>query len=477
MAILEVLYKTKSDISIKELAERLEVSKQTIVTTLEFLETLLPSTFSLCVTEKQVSLQNKINQPVDVAIIEIAKKTTSFQILEYAYLNKGLNIGELAERLFISETALRDRIKHINKVLKLFDCRLSSYEMKFIGDEAGIRYFVYHYFGEFQDFYYSICDEQLKYCASIYMGMKRLLAKEDYKLINHSYQQVTRWLTVTSDRLKAKQFIEISEDFIQRISKRSSYGVFRRVYKKQISEHLNGLQIPESEVVWAYIIGFKAVIYSNDDGKDLYRKGNDNLLCEQEADIVSTRMFKILNIAEENRERFLRVYKAYFINTSLLTEISPVLQMSSPTEIDYVANSLKNIYDKWFDYLSINSKGTAFPIKHFDSIATQLAMISSQFAHKQRRQETKILYSFEGGPGFETYMEALARRLLPKEIKGVFVHSRPITSELIRQIQPDILVHNYDFLEKVRGCKMLRMSEIPQEKEWEWLKELAINLE
>ena len=477
MVILEMLYKTKHDVTIKELEETLGISRNTVLTTLDFTKKIIPETLSLSINENNVKLHSEYNKSIDIIIIEIAKQTTSFQILEHAFLEKGLNVHELAEALFLSESTLRTRIKHINKTLKDFGCSLSFYDIKFIGDEVNIRYFAYVYFSEFQEFYLSVCEKQLQYCSDIYINMKNVLEKQNNKLMNYSNSQIIRWLTVTRDRLQNDKFIKLDARFIQQISKYQSYKDFKKVYESEIENHLKKTKIPEAESVWAYVVSFNTIIYFNNNNRNLYV---DEIYNEPYKEIflnIVKEMANILEIRTEDIKDFHAVHIAYFINTTLLTNISPIFQKSSANIKNYVINNLGSLYETWFKYLSKLNKNNFFPIIDIQSLSAQLTMISSQFTYTKKAKAKKIVYSFEGENGFIVYLETLAKTLLPNGVEGIFIHNEPITTKLMEQIKPDIIVCNYAFPKKVIGYKTLRMSYIPKINEWTLLKELIINLD
>ena len=476
MASLEILYRAKHNITIKELGQHLGVSRKTVLTTLEFTKTLLPKTISLSVEENNIELINNSTHAIETALIEVAQKTSSFQILEHAFLNKGLNIHELAEKLFISVSALSARIRHISAVLSVFNCSLSYYDLQFIGNEADIRYFGYTYFSEFQELYLSACKERLPCCVNIYTNMKRELEEHDSKLMNFCYQQVTKMLLVTRDRLSAGKTIQIADSFVKRIYNRPSYQYFRDVYKRELSHHLDEAIITEAEIVWAYVSSFKFIIYFSSDDRALYRDEEDVQDIKKKTTKFLNKMADTLNIHDADKDDFLLTHMAYLINKSLLTEISPIFQLGSSAVRDYIFNNSGNLYTAWYDSLSSVGEDELFPIHNIESMSTQLAMISSQFLYLQKAQATKVLYSFEGESGFAVYLETLAKTLLPKGVEGVFIYNEPITSTLIEQIQPDIIVYNYEPQEIITNCKALVMSFIPQIQEWTLLKELIINL-
>jgi Transcriptional antiterminator len=477
MNILEILYKAKHDITIKELEEILGVSKKTVTNILEFVNPLLPTTVSLSIVDKTIKLCNIDNQPIDVAIVELAKKSISFQVLEHAFLDKGFNIQEVAKKLFISESTLRARIRHMNKTLRLFDCSLSFYDVKFIGHEANIRYFAYTYFSEFQELYLSVCEEQLEYSANIYAHMKKTFEDNNVKLMNYSYQQLTRLLLVTRDRLITKKYIEIKEDFIQRMNRRKSYRGFKKLYGKEIANHLGENEVPESEIVWAYIASITTIVYSDNAKRELYRDEEDIQLHKEKIVRILAKVSETFNIQKEDEKNFINIHSAYLINISLLTEISPVFQIGSTAVKKYVLSNLEYLYNVWFECLSKLDENEFLVITDIHNIVVQLTMISSQFIYKQKSQAERILYSFEGEPGFLVYLEALAKSLLPKSVEGVFIYNEAVNMQLIEILQPDIVVYNYKESEKITNCKTLRMSHIPELQEWSLLKELIINLD
>jgi len=477
MTILEILYKSKHEVTIKDLERMLGVSKSTVVTTLNFTKTIIPETMSLSINENNVKLYNEDDQSIDIIIIEIAKNTRTFQVLEHAFLEKGLNIHQLADKLFSSESTIRSRIRHINQTLKDFGCSLSYYDVKFVGDEANIRYFAYTYFSEFQEFYQHVWEKELEYCYAIYRNMEKIYQKHNNRLMNFSHSQIIRWLTITKDRVKNDNFVQIDEQFKARISKRQSYQEIKKIYENEITNHLQKTNIPEDESIWAYVVSFNTVIYLPDDNRDLYYEEKDNEPYQENILEIIKTMADILEINIEDRANFYAVHQAYFTNTALLTKISPMFQMGSSDINKYVTDNLGSLYDTWVVCLSELDEEAIFPVFNIHSLAAQLAMISGQFTYTKKPQAKKIVYSFEGEAGFTAYLETLAKTLLPSGVEGIFIHNESITNNLLNQIKPDIVVFNYSLPEKIIDYKILRMSYIPEIQEWTLLKELIINLD
>jgi Regulator of polyketide synthase expression len=475
ITILEMLYRAENNVSIKELEEVLKISTKTLLTTLNFMKTLLPTTFSIFVVEKNVHLYNDTKQTVEVAIIEIAKQTISFQVFEHAFLNQKININELAKKLFISESALRVRIRHINKTLKLFGCSLSAYNVKFMGSEANIRYFGYAYFCEFQKLHLSVCEEQLQDCYCIYVNIQKELKKYGNQLMNYSYQQVIRMLLITGDRIAVGKFIKIDENFIKKIQKRASYRIFRRIYESELSKYWKIPKLPEDEIIWAYVASFNTIIYSIKEKRVLNYVEEGNQLYKERIIIILEKVMEKLEILDEDKKEFINIHTVYLLNVSLLTELSPIFQLGSLAVKNHVVNNLDALYNTWHDCLANLNEENLFPIYNIQSISAQLAMISSQFMCEKEMPIEKVLYSFEGESGFPAYLEKLGSEILPEGVEGIFIYNEPITSKLIERIKPDIVVYNYEIQEKIVGCKALRISYIPKEQEWTLLKTLIAN--
>ena len=478
MSFLEMLNKAKHHITIKELEEEFKISKKTVLTTLEYAATLLPPTLTLVESEKGIRLHNEGNQSIEVAIIDIAKRTLSYQIIEHAFFNLDLNISDLAEKIFVSESTIRLRIKHINKTLSLFGLKLSHYSVTMTGDEANIRFFYYTYFSEFQELYVAVCDERLQYCNTIYNNLIKEISRSDYKSLNYSYQLVARWLLITRERMKLGKFIVIKNDLIVRMKKRKTYNVFKSVYEKEITQHIGEFCVSEAEIVWAYIVTFNTVIYMrNENDRVLYHDENDNGPQIAKIKSVLTKMLDILPIQNEDKEEFMDVHNAYLLNMSILSEISSVFQLGNPAVKNFVLANNNSLYNAWYNCLSNLAKNDLFELSDLDSISAQLAMITTQFCTKSARPAEKVVFSFEGESGVTVYLEAIVKTMLPAGVEAVFIYNEPITTQLVKKYVPDLLVHNYKLSETINGCEKLRLSLLPQVKEWAFLKELLIDLD
>ena len=478
ITILEILYKAKHDVTIKELERVLDTTQKTVLSTIDYAKTLLPSSFSLSVDDRRVRLHSNGSQSIEAIIIEIAKKTLSYQIIENAFYDTELNIHTLAHKLFVSESTLRVRIKHINRMLATFKCRLSFYDINISGDEANIRYFYYTYFSEFQELFISVSEDAISYCTKIINEIKSEIVKKNHKLLKYSYQQVTRWFLITRDRIKIGKFVQIDDALVERMKARSTYACFKSVYAKEVASLLDKSDIPESEIVWAYLLSLHSVVYMKDtDRAELFYDEEDNKQLLNKIDAFLEVAFDSLPIHNDHREEFKSIHSAYLINLAILSEITPLFQLGFPTVKNYVISNLERLYLAWTEKIIPLKNDEIFDIEYIESVSAQLAMITSQFVYNQHHKAERVLYSFEGEAGFVVYLETLARTLLPKGVEGIFIYDEPITPELIAEIEPDIIAHNYKIADVLDGCKMFRMSHIPQVQEWTSLRELIIDID
>ena len=466
--LLEHLHKINHPVSLKELEETTGLSKKVLKSTLICAEELLPDNLALTVENQIVMLENHSDQALEDVFIDIAKHTLEFLILEYAFSDGTLNVHELADKFFLAESTLRLRIKHMNRILSAFHCSISLYNIKIQGDETNIRYFYYSYFSEFQELFISSHNDELRYCFSIHQNIKKALEKSDKPFLHYSNQQISMWLLLIRDRLRQGHFVQVKTSFIERIKQQSYYQEFKIIYRHEVLKEIPGLEISEAESVWVYAISFNAIIYTRTTPEfELYRDEPDIALLKEKINILLEKVADELGIQAEQRKPFIYIHRAYLINLSILTEVSPLFQLSASDTKNYVSNTLELLYITWLKCLSkCDHPDVLFPIVDKESVATHLALISSQFAYNRKYQAKRILFSFEGEAGFVAYLEALATTLMPADIETIFIHHEPITPALLAQKHIDIIVCNYRMVDKSDNYIYLRMAHIPDIQEW-----------
>ena len=475
MNILEMLYKARQTVEISEMEERLRVSQKTVYSALDYVKTLLPDTATLVVTDKQVWIeQSDPTHTIEDYIIEIAKTTIQYRLLRHLFYHGEMDICEVADLMYLSESTLRKRIRHINKVLSVFRLRISFSDVQLKGDETDIRYFFYEYFSEFQELFISVCKEKLAHFTSLYQKLRKSLKPYEEKPLHYSYQQITRWLFLMNDRMAQNCFVQVKKELAAHIKTRPSYRVFKVVYEAEMAHALKK-PIPEAEVIWAYIVAFNSIVYTDNPNVGLFQDEADIAPLKKELGMILGDVAQKLRLRTEDQESFIATHSAYLINLSMLLELSPVFQIGYDPVQNFALQNLERLYIVWTKCLDHLKAESLIPISNVHSVGTQLAMISSQFFYNQKTQAKTVLYSFEGEAGLPAYLEALAKSLLPKGVEGVFITDRPIDEKLIQSVKPDIFVCNYVLPLAPIGCRILRMAHVPLMQEWTMLREMIIS--
>lgn len=477
LKIISILSNAKHEISLKSLEGMLEVTKKTLAVDLSEIQPILPKDYQLHISEKNISLRSKTNDSVEKVLIEIAKSTLTYKLLDSIFCNRYANIHDYSEHLYISVTSLKRKIIYINRVLEMFGCKISPYSMKMTGSEVNIRYFFYTFFSELQEEYVINDDARTEDNYEIYVRMKNNINRFNQQ-INFGYRQGTMWLFVTRIRIGASEYVKLPQSFITRIQSTEDFKNFKESYEDEIQNYTNLEFISDDEMIWAYIVILDAIVYSyHDRSPALYRSDSDNLKTLQEIDPILEPMIQRLKIPKAQADKFMYIHRAYLLNLSLLNELSPIFQKTSQSIKYYIQDSLETIYDVWYKYLK-NIDCEKFCSESFlEDVCVKLAMISSQFFYHQEFKIKKILFAFSGEAGFVAYLETMALNLLPKGVEAIFNSSTRITESLVRELEPDLIVCNFKNLGVINNCAMYRISHIPTIKEWTVLREHILSFE
>ncbi|AMC92796.1 hypothetical protein AOC36_01990 [Erysipelothrix larvae] len=478
--MLDYLYQAKHHVTLTEIAEFLGVTPKTIYATIDLCNTHLSEEECVSIVGKEIVYSGGVNESIEGSLIKVAQKSIEFQILEYAFTNRRLTSKELADELYISDSMLRSRIKHINQALEPFNCMLSSYTVQMCGDEKNIRYFYYTYYNEIQELFISINGDKLRYVNDLTRKVNSVYQKIDAPKLHFNVQQIARWYLLIRERIVSGNYIELDGWFIDQITKRSSYGIFRSIYEPQIKEAVGGLFIPEAELVWAYVICFSATVYTakalEDPSVTLYCDEQDNLTQKYKLEGFLGHIVHEFEIPPEHHDLFVKIHKAYFINMSLLTQVTPLFQMGSHNVRNYATSTLIELYEKWYEILEDKRLKDVVPVIYQETLASQCALLTSQLILDQKRYLKRILFSFEGEAGVAAYLEATAENILPDYVDRVFMYSDAISSYVIEAMKPDLVVCNYAVPEIIADYHYLRMSNLPTQQEWSLLRDMIMKL-
>lgn len=146
MKILSVISKHSGLVTINDVVDALDVSKKTFLSDFEFLKKTLPKEYILEERENIISLTSPNNKPIQDYILELAKSSFIFQLMDNILHNRILTIHDAEDAMYISESSIRKRLAFYNKRLEEFNVSLSTYNINLVGSEIDIRFFLHSFY-------------------------------------------------------------------------------------------------------------------------------------------------------------------------------------------------------------------------------------------------------------------------------------------------------------------------------------------
>ncbi|HFL0278908.1 TPA: helix-turn-helix domain-containing protein, partial [Listeria monocytogenes] len=133
LQLLAYFNKKNKSVSIQQLSRVLSCSPPTLRSTINDLNLILPDQFKIEYKKRKgVKIIHPNYQSIDFAILELAKRTLPFQIINTLFHHQNMSLSKLEEKLFISESVLRSVINQINTVLKNFQISISINKLRFV---------------------------------------------------------------------------------------------------------------------------------------------------------------------------------------------------------------------------------------------------------------------------------------------------------------------------------------------------------
>lgn len=147
LTLVEYLIETNDWITLKYLAQELDVSARNLKDDIAYLREA-----NLGIKIETGSQGIRINSDYSTGMIkfyqDIIKSNLTFKILEEIFFDENLSINELAAKTQSSTSTIYRTIELINDVLAVYNCRVESNPCRIIGDEHFIRNFYRAYFNE-----------------------------------------------------------------------------------------------------------------------------------------------------------------------------------------------------------------------------------------------------------------------------------------------------------------------------------------
>lgn len=470
-------------VATSDISNDLGLNRGTLVHDLTELQVTLPEGIELIQDfRKGYRLIYDNNNSIDYYISKFCRTSPVYKIIDALLYRDKINISELSEEIFLSESVVYRRISYMNKILKAYHISISTHNLEFVGKEADIRCFLFAFYRTFMDYFSS------KPTKSIYDKYydKTMIALQQSGIsqLHVNNAKVFLWTVITRIRIMNQHYIQFNETLEQATKEKESYKNFKFEYLLtviELQEEFNLLDraLPESEIIWAYFVNLDCIEYVTIDGLDsdkceLYRAEDATNLQKIRATLkkILRETFHLPNVNEKLSNPLI----AYSLNTLLLSTISDNFQKLSTPLKRHIRNEYSEIYLKWLDELE-NIRTRIPVLKHIDDIACTLTMLTIPIIHSHENGTLNLLFSFEAERGYSSILVDTSKLLVSpiSDVTATYVFSTTVTPEFIESNNIDILVSNFEQRnEKNFNCKLIRLSYIPTVAEWTQLRETIV---
>lgn len=147
LRLIETLYKYPEWITYAELAEKLDCSVRVLKDDVTHFIHLFDE---FTIERSNQGIRLVINKDTGLKFFykHTFERSVHFRILETLFIEQGILIKDLVDRLFISTSTIYRLIEQINHVLADFDFQIGLNPTRIVGNEQNIRTFFYNYFAE-----------------------------------------------------------------------------------------------------------------------------------------------------------------------------------------------------------------------------------------------------------------------------------------------------------------------------------------
>ncbi|WP_143139508.1 helix-turn-helix domain-containing protein, partial [Enterococcus hermanniensis] len=447
------------------LHEMLEITKITLNTDIDNLINRIPDYIHLEYDAHELKLNCDAGYLVQDFLLEVARDNVMYNLFKNILYNKKFKLTEIAEIYFVSEGSIRSRIEHYNQILARFDLKLSFYEVDLIGNESNKRYFFNILFTEFRQFFMAHLDPDTEENEKLLQEMRKILSEKQKQLLSTTYYKLARWLSIARIRISNQQYVQISADKVEAISKEIEFAKFEQTYRLIENNLIENTVLPLEEIVWAYVTILDTVDYSGESkNRSMHRDRPFD-----ETDGIFYRMIqetaKSLQMSGYGDFHF-SVF-SYLKNIRDLTELSPIYQLATDALVSYTFQENIDIFELWKQKILEYKDQLSFEIKFIDGIVTHLTLITSRFVYFSRTNK-KVVCSFSGETGLSNLLETKLTDYLGDLVELIFISTHEITDKLLVRYRADMIISNYP----IRNCAILnyRIPYIPQSKDYEELR-------
>lgn len=147
LSLIESLIETNDWITLKELAQRLDISTRNLKYDIAYLREANPD-IQIETSSKGIRIQTEFSTGMTKFYMDVLKSNLTFKILEEIFFDESLSVKDLAVKFKSSMSTIYRVIDQVNDYFAPYDCRVESNPCRFVGDEHYIRNFYRAYFNE-----------------------------------------------------------------------------------------------------------------------------------------------------------------------------------------------------------------------------------------------------------------------------------------------------------------------------------------
>lgn len=464
LTILTFLSNSIYPVTLNSLAKITGVTTRTILSDINILKDLFPDDtwsltgiknngFSLCFpnTESLLLLKKKL-----------ISEERLFIIITSIFNNNLLSITAWSELLFISEQTLLRNLTPLKKILKTYKLILTNSPVDIHGSEVNIRLFFFTYFYEARTIPHIL--EPTPEIIEFYTQSLEYWKSNTSNTSSPQFNKTTYWLMIGLQRIRNTQFISLKNPDILDLENTPAYLTIEKLSQEFCRTFK--VAFPKDEVIFLYswlkytTHYFDCCISTNYPNQSELQY----IILDYVNQLVT--QFKLGN---DETNKLSSYFQIYLKNLIELSKISPLFQKNSFELNEYAGQKYRFIFDICFKFLEKNLY-TTFNYNY--DIAVNLTLIVSTVIHQANCYNKSILFVFEGNENLIAYLRARISVFSHHEVKIHFINGHDITKEIIKKMNIDLIIANYEKLYIDIKIPIFKTSSIPTEHDWNHIQKL-----
>lgn len=454
--ILQYLNKKDQPSTTQELINVTKTSLPTLRSDIEVLRHILPKEMTIT-CQKRIGYQLMVphSPKIETIILDLATHTPVFQLIDQYFRGQIRSLQSAAATLYSSQSRIRKIIKQMNKELQIYHLQWRTSPMKIQGSEADIRCFLFDFY---QSFDIDFIAEGVPVDSNFTGFFQTLIG------LPIDPPQAQLWLIILKKRLSHNYSIVLDNGLKEGIAFRESFTQFKKRARYLFKITFRTQTVPHEELIWLYIVFLSCVVYSSSETNQFcYLEDREHY------DTYHQFFLPMLSSVECTD----KIY-AFSVNLKLLSRVSSYYQKNFVKDSLDLPLHLKKLYENWYIYLKTPTVQYFFPILYPKHVALSFAMFHYALLKTSDTTRTKVLFSFHGNAGLSSYLLKLAEQIIPRSIQPLFAsglhpHSKEVPSDL------SLIVCNHRWTDQ-NSCPVVRLSSLPQEKEWLELHRLLLKM-